>query len=257
MHAQFYLGCSGFYYNHWNGKFYPKTLPKTQWLNYYTHFFNTVELNNTFYRYPTEKHLQGWYQKTPENFKFTLKANRVITHLHKFNHTEQYIQNFYKLAHVLEEKLLCVLFQLPPSVHKDMTLLEAAAAQMDDSVLNVLEFRHESWWDSEVFDFLKRHGMFFCSVSASQLPDTLVNSGDALYVRFHGKDGWYMQNYPKDELAVWAKKILAQTPKTVMCYFNNDYNANAPKNCLTLKSLLTPEKASATVKTSQTAALAK
>ncbi len=241
MQTQFYSGCSGFYYNHWRGKFYPDDLAKTRWLTYYTQFFNTIEINNTFYRYPTEKLLVGWYQKTPADFKFTLKANRVITHLRKFNQTEKYTQNFYKLAHMLKEKLLCVLFQLPPSVHKDMVLLGNIAAQMDSSVLNVLEFRHGSWWDGEVYDFLRGHGLVFCSVSASELPDALVKTDNTVYVRFHGRDGWYMQNYTDSELAIWVKKIRAQNARRVLCYFNNDYNANAPKNCLTLKKILAPQ----------------
>jgi uncharacterized protein YecE (DUF72 family) len=112
--TEYFLGCSGFYYNHWRGRFYPEKLPKTKWLQHYSERFNTLEVNNTFYRYPTEKLLNGWYQKTPENFRFTLKANRAITHTRKFHNTEQLTVTFYKLAALLQEKLLCVLFQLPP-----------------------------------------------------------------------------------------------------------------------------------------------
>ncbi len=238
MQTQFYLGCSGFYYNHWISKFYPAELAKTKWLSYYTQHFRTVEVNNTFYRYPTEKLLLGWYQKTPPEFKFTLKANRIITHLRRFNQTEQYTQDFYNLAHLLKEKLLCVLFQLPPTVHKDMALLEAAASQMDSSVLNVLEFRHESWWDKEVYDFMEHHKLVFCSVSASELPSDVVKPADGVYVRFHGRNDWYMQNYTDKELEEWAQKIRTQNAGQVLCYFNNDYNANAPRNCLTLRGLL-------------------
>ncbi|MGD6852469.1 MAG: DUF72 domain-containing protein [Candidatus Bathyarchaeia archaeon] len=241
MESEVFLGCSGFYYNHWKGKFYPAELSKTRWLQYYAQHFNTLEVNNTFYRYPTEKLLKNWYTKTPSDFRFTLKANRIITHLHKFRQTEQYTQNFYQLARLLEEKLLCVLFQLPPMVHKDMALLEAIAVQMDSSVMNALEFRHRSWWDREVYDFLDGHGLVFCSVSASDLTEELIETGGAVYVRFHGKDCWYRHNYPDDQLAAWAQKIKQQNPKRVLCYFNNDYNANAPKNCLTLKKLLEPK----------------
>ncbi len=238
MSTDYYLGCSGFYYNHWKGTFYPQNLTKTKWLNYYTRIFNTLEVNNTFYRYPSQKLLEGWYQKTPEDFTFALKANRVITHLHKFHRTEQYTANFYKLAHLLREKLRCVLFQLPPMVHKSMVLLQTIADQLDPTVLNVLEFRHESWWDSEVYDFMDKKGLVFCSVSASELPETLVKTGPSVYVRFHGKDGWYQHNYPDQELEEWAQKIRHQNAQKVLCYFNNDFNANATRNCLTLKRLL-------------------
>jgi len=240
VQTEYYLGCSGFYYNHWKTTFYPTNLSKTKWLNYYTRFFNTLEVNNTFYRYPSEKLLSGWYSKTPENFRFTLKANRIITHLHKFSGTQQYTINFYKLAHLLKDKLLCLLFQLPPMVHKSMELLQTIADQLDYSVVNALEFRHRSWWDSEVYDFLDKNGIVFCSVSASELPDSLVKTANTVYIRFHGKDGWYMYNYSERELKDRAEKIKTQNAKQVLCYFNNDFNANATRNCLTLKKLLEP-----------------
>ncbi|MCW4030432.1 MAG: DUF72 domain-containing protein [Candidatus Bathyarchaeota archaeon] len=238
MNSQYYLGCSGFYYPLWIGRFYPPKLKKTQWLPYYAQFFNTLEVNNTFYRYPTEKLLAGWNQNPPPDFRFTLKANRAITHTRKFHNTTQLTETFYKLAHLLGEKLLAVLFQLPPFMHKNMALLDEIAAQMDSKVLNVLEFRHKSWWDHEVYDFLARRGLVFCSVFAPELPEALVASGGVVYVRFHGKNGLYHGDYPEAELADWAQKIRDQTPSRVLCYFNNDINAYAPKNCQTLKKLL-------------------
>jgi uncharacterized protein YecE (DUF72 family) len=239
--TNYFLGCSGFYYNHWKTKFYPQTLPKTKWLQYYAEHFNTVEINNTFYRFPTEQLLQGWYNKSPANFRFTLKANRAITHTRKFHNTEDQTKRFYQLASTLKEKLLCVLFQLPPFVHKNMDLLQTIAGQMDADFVNVLEFRHESWWSSEVYEFMERHGLVFCTVSASELPETLVATSDSVYVRFHGKDFCiYKGFYPDEELASWAEKIRQANPKQVFCYFNNDVNAYAPKNCQTLKTLLTP-----------------
>ena len=233
MKTEYLLGCSGFYYNHWKGPFYPEKLAKAKWLQYYAQNFNTLEVNNTFYRFPSEKMLKAWYQKTPENFRFTLKANRAITHSRKFHNTEQLLANFYKLAYLLQEKLLCVLFQLPPFVHKNLELLETIVDQVDFKITNVVEFRHESWWDSEVYDFMKKKGLVFCAVSASELPETLVKTGSAIYIRFHGKDGWYHHFYPEKELKEWADKIRRQNAQRVFCYFNNDVNANAVKNCLT------------------------
>lgn len=241
MATEYFLGCSGFYYNHWKGKFYPEKLSKTRWLNYYTQHFNTLEVNNTFYRYPSQKLLEGWYKKTAGDFTFAVKANRIITHLHKFRDTDEYTANFYSLAHMLREKLLCVLFQLPPMVHKNMDLLRTISGQLDSSVMNVLEFRHESWWDPEVYDFMDKQGIVFCSVSASELPETLVRTGHAIYLRFHGKNGWYKHNYPDEELKQWADRIKQQNAQKVLCYFNNDYNANAPRNCLMFRSLLEPK----------------
>ena len=240
--TEYFLGCSGFYYDHWKGRFYPEGLAKTKWLQYYAQHFNTLEVNNTFYRFPTEKLLMDWYKKTPENFRFTLKANRAITHTRKFHNTEQLTANFYKLAHVLREKLLCVLFQLPPFVHKNMELLEKIANQVDPKVTNVVEFRHESWWDREVYDFMEKKHLVFCSVSASELPETLVKTAPDVYVRFHGKDGLYQGFYSEEQLKEWTEKIKMQNPRRVFCYFNNDVNGNAVKNCFTLKTRLETEK---------------
>jgi len=236
--AEYFLGCSGFYYDHWRGRFYPQNLAKIKWLPFYAEHFNTLEVNSTFYRFPSKTMLQGWYERTPQNFSFTLKANRLITHTFKFNNTEKYTKDFYELAHILREKLACVLFQLPPFIHKNMDLLEKIASQTDPKVTNIVEFRHESWWDSEVYSFLEKKGLVFCNVSASELPETVAVTGRAVYIRFHGKDGWYHHDYPEKELEVWAEKIRATEAKTVFCYFNNDVNANAVRNCLLLKKLL-------------------
>ncbi|MCJ7763419.1 DUF72 domain-containing protein, partial [Candidatus Bathyarchaeota archaeon] len=112
------------------------------------------------------------------------------------------------------------------------------ASQVDPKVTNVVEFRHESWWDSEVYALMEKKGLVFCAVSASELPETLVATGSAVYVRFHGKNGWYMHFYPEEELKVWVEKIKKQNAERVFCYFNNDVNANAVKNSQTLKKLL-------------------
>lgn len=238
MNKQYYLGCSGFYYNHWKSLFYPDKLTKTKWLRYFSQNFNTLEANSTFYRFPKESMLKKWLLETPDNFRFTLKANRLITHTRKFNETQDYTTRFYKAAKILGNKLSCVLFQLPPFLHKNMDLIEKIASQIDPSVTNVLEFRHKSWWDNEVYSFMKKNGLVFCSVSASELPENLVETADTVYIRFHGKNGWYMHFYPDKELEEWAKKIKKTNASTVYCYFNNDYNAYAVKNCQTLKSLL-------------------
>jgi uncharacterized protein YecE (DUF72 family) len=120
------------------------------------------------------------------------------------------------LANLLGEKLACVLFQLPPFIQKKMELLEKIASQVDINVTNVVEFRHESWWNSEVYDFMQKKGLVFCSVSASQLPETLVKTAPDIYVRFHGKDGLYRSMKNNLGLKKWC------TIPKVFCYFNND-----------------------------------
>ena len=116
---RYLLGCSGWYYDHWVDRFYPGNLDKAKWLGYYAEHFNTVEVNSTFYHFPTKRMLRGWYRRTPEDFVFTLKANQLITHKKKFQGTRGLVDRFYQIAELLEDKLGCILFQIPPLLSKD------------------------------------------------------------------------------------------------------------------------------------------
>jgi len=235
----YFLGCSGYFYPGWKGKFYPKELKPKDWLKYYSEFFNTVEINSTFYHFPTEKNLKRLYRETPENFVFSVKVNRTITHYKKFKNAKDLIADFYKVCREgLREKLGCILFQLPPSYAYTRENLEKILENLNPEFKNVLEFRHLSWWNEEVFNTLKRENVTFCSVSAPNLPETLVETSEVVYVRFHGKTSWYRYNYSEKELRNWAKRIKKSKAKEVFAYFNNDYNAYAPQNCLKLKDIL-------------------
>jgi Uncharacterized conserved protein len=236
---KYFLGCSGWYYNDWAGRFYPEKLSKSRWLEYYSKQFNTVEINNTFYRFPNEKSVQGWYNKTPENFKFTLKVNQIITHRRRFKNTQSTINRFYKLSEILKDKLGGILFQIPPQKSKDIDFLKNAVEQFDLSKNNVIEFRHSSWYDGEVYDLLKESGVIFCSVSSADLPDDLILTSNTAYVRFHGiGTEKYHYRYSNNELNEWAGKLNKSNSKHVFCYFNNDYNANAPLNCEMLQKII-------------------
>ena len=239
FNQKYFLGCSGWYYKDWAGNFYPENLSKSRWLEYYSKQFNTVEINNTFYRFPSEKTVKGWYDKTPQNFKLTLKANQVITHRRRFKNTQSTLNHFYSLLKILDEKLGCILFQLPPQKSKDIEFLKNALEQFDLSKNNIIEFRHPSWYDSEVYDLLKESGVGFCSVSSTDLQDDLVITSDIIYIRFHGTGTEkYRYLYSNKELSTWADKIKKIDSDCVFCYFNNDYNANAPKNAMMLQKMI-------------------
>jgi uncharacterized protein YecE (DUF72 family) len=236
---KYYLGCSGWYYNDWKERFYPQKLSKSKWLEYYSEKFNTVEVNNTFYRFPNEKTVKGWYKRTPENFKFTIKANQTITHRRRFKDTQNTIKRFYGISNLLEDKLSCILFQIPPNISKNIDFLKNALKQLDPSKNNTMEFRHSSWFDDEVYEILKEFNVTFCSVSSAELPEKFIITSDIGYIRFHGKGQQkYQYFYKNEELDKWSEKIEKTSLKNVFCYFNNDYNANAPENCLTLKEKL-------------------
>jgi len=239
MRKKYYLGCSGWYYNDWKERFYPQKLNKSKWLEFYSENFNSVEINNTFYRFPNEKTVKRWYKRTPEDFKFTLKANQTITHRRRFKDTQSTIKRFYGLSNLLEDKLSCILFQIPPNISKNLDFLKNALKQLDPTKNNIMEFRHSSWFDDEVYDILKEFKVSFCSVSSTEFPEELIITSDIGYIRFHGKGQQrYQYFYKNEELNKWAEKIKKACLENTFCYFNNDYNANAPKNCIKLKEIL-------------------
>lgn len=235
---EYRIGCSGWIYPHWEGLFYPDGLPEREWFDFYAKVFNTVEVNATFYRFPTEKMVQAWYRKGPPGFLFTLKAFRGITHLRKFRGTEELVRRFYALGERLEEKLGGFLFQLPPSLKYDRDLLLRILDQMDPRFPNTLEFRHPSWFQEETEALLRERGVAMCIVSAPGLPEYVVATASHAFVRFHGKGAWYAYRYSLRELRTWAARIQGLPVGRVFIYFNNDWNAWAPENALQLEELL-------------------
>jgi uncharacterized protein YecE (DUF72 family) len=239
--SRLHIGCSGWSYQDWVGKFYPADLKQGEWLAYYAQHFNTVEVNMSFYRFPFKNMLKGWYSRTPRNFRFTLKANRLITHIKKLKGTEKLLTSFYALADLLEEKLACILFQMPPSLRKDkdMKTLEGFLKSLSSDHNNVIEFRHKSWFCREVYDLLCAHNAIFCILSAPELPSDPITTGKMAYVRLHGADSWYNYDYGEDELKDWARQIK-RLKRECFAYFNNDVNAYAPSNALRLQTMLQP-----------------
>ncbi|MFQ6060605.1 MAG: DUF72 domain-containing protein [Thermoplasmata archaeon] len=231
-----YLGCSGWYYRHWRDSFY-EGIEKSKWFNHYAEVFNTVELNSTFYRFPREKTAEGWYKKSPEDFVYTLKANKSITHTKKFKGTKNLVRDFYRVADVLGEKLGCILFQLPPSLHYSEKKLMGMLDQLDREKKNVFEFRHRSWWNENVYEMMKEQNIIFCIVSGPKLPEEFVKTAEDIYLRFHGKK-WYRYNYSEEELRGYAEKIEKMQARNIWCYFNNDFNAYSVDNCSQLRDLL-------------------
>lgn len=232
-----WIGCSGWQYRHWKGRFYPAELPLKQWFPYYAQRFHTVEINNSFYRFPRLGNAQAWYAAAPHGFKFSIKVNRAITHMRLFRHTRRMILDFYSIADALDDKMGCLLFQLPSRLSYKPDTLARILDQLDARRPNVLEFRHASWWIPEVFDELRRRGVSFCSISAVDLPDSMIATASTAYVRFHGRGSGYGDDYSTRALSAWANKIRNSGAKNVWVYFNNDANAYAVKNARKLIEL--------------------
>jgi uncharacterized protein YecE (DUF72 family) len=231
------IGTSGWHYEDWAGRFYPSGLPKSKWLEYYSKHFNTVEINNTFYHLPKEQTFENWRKQAPKNFLFTVKASRYITHIKRLNDPREPLERFFERANILQEHLGPVLYQLPPSFHKDLDRLKDFLLALLKKRVAVFEFRHESWFSQDTYDLLKEFNAAFCIHDLVSIPTPRVITSDIIYVRFHGPTGKYEGNYSKSSLQSWAKWIKDnfKGKKAVYAYFNNDYNAYAVKNAKTLK----------------------
>jgi len=235
-----YIGCSGFYNNDWKGSLYPKDAPSKDFLSLYSKTFNSVEINSTFYRKPTSKTLLKWYDETPDDFKFFIKIPKTITHINRLENSKEEIAAF--CDHIqsnLKDKLAGFLYQLPPSFKNTAENTERIINSIDHTFLNVIEFRHISWWQKEIFDFLKQHNIVFSGVSfPGNLPeDFIINHPEILYYRLHGKPVLYKSEYSEPFLDDLAGKIRS-SQQTAFVFFNNTWGTSAITNSLYLKSIL-------------------
>lgn len=235
-----FIGCSGFSERLWKGFFYPEDLPSKDYLTYYSERVNSVEINSTFYRKPTLKTLENWYARTPESFKFFIKMPKGISHIKRLKDTKADTAEF--TAHIssgLKEKLSGFLFQLPPSYHFNEENMQRVLDTVDLEFLNVVEFRHESWWTDEVLETLKQHKIIFCGVSFPKgVPaDVMINSDEVVYYRLHGVPVLFKSEYSEDELKALAQKI-AKFKGEKYVYFNNTFGIAGIKNALFLQDIL-------------------
>lgn len=235
------IGCSSYNNRYWKGIFYPEDLPSAKWFEYYCQHFDTFEINATFYKFPTLRIMENWYKKAPENFRYAVKAPKLITHTKKFIDCETQLAEFYHACSAgLKEKLGYVLFQFPPGFHYDSEKLKNIIANLNPRFKNVLEFRHESWWITEVWNLLSKNNITFCSVNYPNLPSTIFSSDAVVYVRLHGKPQLFYSPYTTAELTDLAEELnnSKQTQKAVV-YFNNTASTAGILNALELKQICT------------------
>ena len=234
-----FVGCSGWYYWHWRGDFYPAGLPTSRWFSHYAGRFSTVELNAPFYSWPTLATVRTWIRQAGRrHFTYAIKVNELITHTKRFVRTGTLIKDFGFVADVLGPHFGCFLFQLPPSFHYTPAALKRIVTQLDPRYRNVVEFRHASWWNEKVYRAFREANVVFCSTSGPRLPDELVKTADDVYIRFHGTQKWYRHDYSKAELAVWTERIRQSGARRVWAYFNNDREGYAIKNARELRRQL-------------------
>ena len=227
-----HIGCSGWSYPDWKDRFYPKDLPQTRWLDHYAGQFDTVEVNNTFYRLPSASSVQQWVEQTPGRFVFTVKASRYLTHVKRLKTTERYVKRFLDPLEPLIEagKLGPVLWQLPPTMKRDDERL-AGTLELASRCRNAVEFRHESWFADDVMSLLREHRAALVVAERHGMADQpRALTADWTLIRLHrgrGRNG----NYSKAELDTWRRRIAQWRGRAeVFAYFNNDQNAYAPDN---------------------------
>jgi uncharacterized protein YecE (DUF72 family) len=237
---QSYIGCSGFHNKDWKEVFYPKGLPQSKWFEYYCSKFNTLELNTTFYQFPRVERLQKWYNKSPADFRFSVKAPRLITHYKRFKESERLLNDFYTaIREGLKEKLGAVLFQLPAKVTYSEDLLMIIVRNLDNSFINATEFRHVSWWNEYVFNELTKHNISFCGASIKGLPAEIIANTSNIYYRFHGLEKLYFSEYSVHFIKNFARQLqLKAKNKTAYIYFNNTATMAAIQNAEQLKAFI-------------------
>ncbi len=240
MALRYHIGTSGWHYDQWRHRFYPEELAKAKWLEFYATHFTTVELNNSFYRLPSEATFAAWRDSSPANFAFAVKVSRFITHIKRLKNTQEAVETFMSRARILGGKLGPLLYQLPPNMHRDDDRLELFLSILPQGMKHVVEFRHQSWLEDKVFEILHKHDIGFCVFDMPPLSCPLVATADFAYIRFHGSTGLDSGYYAGEELAGWAKRLanLATNLEAMYIYFNNDAEAFAVKNAITLRGYL-------------------
>ena len=235
------VGCSGWVYKDWRGAFYPDKLPQREWLRHYATEFNTVEINNTFYRLPSEDAIKKWIDDTPEEFCFAVKASRYITHIKRLKEPAKYVERFLERIAPLAEarKLTVILWQLPPNFGRDDERLDAAltAIREQTACRNAVEFRHPTWFVNDAYDLLRQHGAALAIADSPRYPfATREITTDWTYVRFHWGARGVRGHYSDRELVTWKRRIAAWRSKAeVLAYFNNDWEAFAIDNARKLR----------------------
>ena len=235
-----FVGTSGWQYDDWRERFYPADVPKARWLEYYSSRFQVVESNNAFYRLPKPETFRAWAERTPDDFLFTVKVSRYLTHIKRLREPEEPVARFLEHASHLGSKLAPVLLQLPPTLKADLGALDETLARFGRSVRVAVEFRHRTWFTAACRDLLERHRAALCLADGTLRPGPLRSrpvtplwrTADWGYVRFHQGAASPHPCYGRTALNTWAERIagLWERSEEVYAFFNNDHNACAVRD---------------------------
>ncbi len=236
------IGTSGWVYNHWRGVFYPKDMPTSKWFSYYSHEFDAVEINNSFYRLPSAEMFDKWRQQAPSSFLYAVKASRYLTHMKKLKDPEEPLHTFFERADHLGNTLGPVLYQLPPRWKVNLPRFEHFLSVLPKGYQHVVEFRDASWLIEDVFRLMQQYGVAHCIHDMQPLTVPLRVTAPPVYVRFHG-DSKLGGSYGDETLTTWAERAAGWHADglPVFAYFNNDVGGYAIKNAKRLKELVAEE----------------
>jgi uncharacterized protein YecE (DUF72 family) len=245
------IGCSGWQYKHWRGDFYPAELPQSRWFEFYATRFDTVEINNSFYRLPEAETFARWRERAPRQFVYAVKASRFLTHMKKLKDPEDPLDRFFSHARELDATLGPVLYQLPPRwplnlerLERFLTAIQAETRRLRRFGLrarlrHAIEFREPSWYDERVFALLRAHRVALCLHDMRESASPKLVIGPFVYVRFHG---WtkYSGRYDDRTLDEWASWLAVRISAgmDVYAYFNNDVGGHAPRDAVRLRERL-------------------
>jgi uncharacterized protein YecE (DUF72 family) len=236
------VGCSGWNYASWKEEFY-EGKPARLWLEHYARHFDTVEVNNTFYRLPNRDAVANWVSQTPPGFLFTIKASRYLTHIKRLNDLGPGLQRFYERIEPLRvtPKMGPLLWQLPPNFQRDDARLGAALERLPRTERHAFEFRHPSWFHEDVYGLLRAHDVALVIGDRPEVKafQSQVFTTDFTFVRFHYGARGRRGNYSETELQEWAERFEQWSEEVaVLAYFNNDWEVFAVRNALRLKAIL-------------------
>lgn len=250
MQTRLFIGTSGWHYDDWRGLFYPPEIKGYNELSYYATHFNAVENNASFYRIAGESTYKTWYRTTPDNFLFSLKLNRTITHFHKLaldDEVQERVRYILRTTQVLQEKLGAIVIQLPASFQYDLERLQIFLAFFTKEIAKqkykldvAIEFRNIHWFNDIVYALLKKHNVALVAGQSSRYPEIRHVTADFVYIRMHGPKELFASNYTSaqlEELAKYIKSISSQVKK-IYVYFNNDFHGYAIENAKELRQLL-------------------
>ena len=238
--AKIRIGTSGWHYKHWVGKVYPPNLVPSKMLEWYQQHFDTVEINNSFYRLPSESAVISWRESTPANFRFAVKGSRFITHMKKLKDPAAGLAKFFARMDLLGEKMGPVLFQLPPNFDPNISRFERFLEALPRGQRYAFEFRNPSWNNPDIFHLLRKHNAAYCVFHLAGFQSPIETTADFTYIRLHGPGNKYQGRYDDEALSSWARNIREwrRGLKDVYVYFDNDDAGYAALNALRLRELV-------------------